>query len=260
MPPGFPMSIGADQREVAKVNSAFADFADARALPASVRRSMNVVLDELLTNTVSYGLAERADGEVTVEVDLRPDRLTVTLTDNGTAFDPFGRDAPDTSLSIEERPIGGLGIHLVRQMLDDVSYHRRDDKNVVVLTKRLTGDGAAELRGGRSMEISTRAEGEVTIVAIAGNLDSNSSPEAQQALDGILAGGAKKIAVDFSALDYISSAGLRVLLGTAKKLISSGGALRAFGLNQTVGEVFAISGFSKILAVFPTEAEALNGL
>ena len=111
------------------------------------------------------------------------------------------------------------------------------------------------------MNVSSRMQNDVTVVALAGNLDSNTSPQAQQALDDILAGGARKLAVDFSKLDYISSAGLRVLLGAAKRLGGQGsaGALRLFGLNETVKEVFDISGFSTILSVFATEADALNG-
>lgn len=262
-PSGFRMSIGAEQGGVARVNSTFAGFADAHALPAAVRRSLNVVLDELLTNTVSYGLADRTGGGgmVTIDVKLHPDRLTVTLTDNGRPFNPFGRDAPDTTLSVDERPIGGLGIHLVRQLVDEVSYHRRDDTNVVVLAKFLEPGTTERHRGGgtESMNITTRTMQDVTIAAIAGSLDSNTSPKAKEALDAIVAGGGRKIAVDFSALDYVSSAGLRVLLGTAKQLKTAGGALRTFGLNETVREVFEISGFSTILTVFPTEAEALEG-
>jgi len=111
------------------------------------------------------------------------------------------------------------------------------------------------------MDITTRMQNGVTLVAFSGNLDSNTSPRAQQALDGILASGGRKMVVDFTALDYISSAGLRVLLGTAKRLSGAegGGALRLFGLNETVQEVFDISGFSTILAVFATEADALKG-
>lgn len=260
MRPGFRMTIGADPGEVARVNAAFAEFADAHALPASVRRSVHVVLDELLHNTIAYGFAGRGGGEVTVEVELRTDRVSVTLTDDGRPFDPFGMAAPDTALPVEERRSGGLGIHLVRRMMDEVSYHRRADRNVVVLAKRLTGGMTAGQRGGRSMDITTRTRNDVTLVAFAGNLDSNTSPQAQQALDGILAGGGRKMVVDFTALDYISSAGLRVLLGTAKRLSGAGCALRLFGLNETVREVFQISGFSTILAVFATEADALEGL
>lgn len=109
------------------------------------------------------------------------------------------------------------------------------------------------------MEVSTRIQGDVLIAAIAGSLDSMTSPEAQKALDAIVAQGARKVAVDCAALDYISSAGLRVLLSLAKQLGAKGGALRTFGLNQTVKEVFEISGFSTIFKVFPTESDALNG-
>lgn len=259
MRPGFRMTVSADLGEVARVNAAFAEFADAQALPASIRRSMNVALDELLNNIISYGFAGRAGGEVAIEVELRADRLSVTLTDDGKPFNPFGMVAPDTALPVEARQVGGLGIHLVRRMMDEVSYHRRTDHNVVTLAKLLTRGMTAGRRGGRAMDITTRTQDGVTLVAFAGNLDSNTSPQAQQALDGILAGGGRKIAVDFTALDYISSAGLRVLLGTAKRLSGTGSALRLFGLNETVQEVFDISGFSTILAVFGSEAEALKG-
>lgn len=108
------------------------------------------------------------------------------------------------------------------------------------------------------MEISTRTSNDTHIVAIAGSMDSTTSPEAQKALDGVLAV-ASKVALDFTKLDYISSAGLRVLLGAAKTLLASRGSLGIFGLNPSVREVFEISGFSTILAVYPSEAEALAG-
>ena len=108
------------------------------------------------------------------------------------------------------------------------------------------------------MQISTRTERGVTVVAVVGKLDSKTSPDAQRQFDAILAGGARALVVDCTELDYISSAGLRVLLGAAKRL-GGARALRLFGLNQTVGEVFDISGFSTILAVFATEGEALQG-
>lgn len=108
------------------------------------------------------------------------------------------------------------------------------------------------------MEISTRTSNDTHIVAIAGSMDSTTSPAAQKALDGVLAV-ASKVALDFTKLDYISSAGLRVVLGAAKTLLASGGSLGIFGLNPSVREVFEISGFSTILAVYPSEAEALAG-
>ena len=131
------MAVGADPAGVGEVKAAFAEFAQARALPADVRRSFTVALDELLANALSHGRTGRDPCSMTVEGELDQERLTVTLTDDGMPFDPFGRDAPDTTLSVEERPIGGLGVHLVGQLMDQVSYQRREGHNVVVLVKQL---------------------------------------------------------------------------------------------------------------------------
>ena len=109
------------------------------------------------------------------------------------------------------------------------------------------------------MQISTRTSNDIHIVAMTGSLDSNTAPEAQKSLYAVVAG-AKKVVLDFSQLDYISSAGLRVLLGAAKQLRASGGAFGMFGLNQSVREVFEISGFSSILSVYQSEAEALGAM
>ena len=129
------MTIGSGPGEVARVNAAFAEFAKAHALPASVRRSVHVALDELLINTIVYGFTGEAGGggEASVEVEVRADRVCVTLTDNGRPFDPFGVPLPPP---VPDR-IGGLGIHLVRGLMDEVSYQRRGDWNVVVLAKLL---------------------------------------------------------------------------------------------------------------------------
>jgi len=109
------------------------------------------------------------------------------------------------------------------------------------------------------LEIHNRSAGEVTIVQFEGNLDTNTAPDAHAHFDALADGGQVRIVVDFEKLNYISSAGLRILLATAKKLKGVGGQLRMFGLNDTVQEVFEISGFSTIFAVFATEAEALEG-
>ena len=134
---GFRIAIGTGPGEVDRVHAAFAEFADANGLPLPVRRSLNVALDELLTNTTVHGFGGRAGGTVTVEVQLQADLISVTITDDGKRFDPFDVAAPDTALPLADRPVGGLGLHLVRGLLDEVSYERRSGRNVVILAKRL---------------------------------------------------------------------------------------------------------------------------
>jgi anti-sigma regulatory factor (Ser/Thr protein kinase) len=140
MPKVFRKAVGADPSGVHEVNAAFAGFAEENALPADVRRSISVALDELLANALTHGSTGRDPCSVTVEAQLDEHRVTVTVTDDGKPFDPFARDAPDTTLSVEERPVGGLGIHLVGRLMDEVSYQRREGHNVVVLVKQLAKD------------------------------------------------------------------------------------------------------------------------
>ena len=109
------------------------------------------------------------------------------------------------------------------------------------------------------MDISSETKDNITVVRFEGNLDTNTSTDAQDYLNNAIDGGASKVVVCFDKVDFVSSAGLRVLLATAKKLGGGGGALRVCGLNETVAEVFEISGFNTILNVFPSETEALAG-
>jgi anti-anti-sigma factor len=107
------------------------------------------------------------------------------------------------------------------------------------------------------MNINISESAGVQILAFEGNLDTNTSPDAEVKINELIDGGATKLLVNFAQLNFISSAGLRVLLATAKKLGPTGGSLRICGLNPTVQEVFDISGFGTILSVSGTEEEAL---
>jgi len=110
------------------------------------------------------------------------------------------------------------------------------------------------------MEITVTDAGEIKVVRIEGKLDTQSSPDAQAQLTQLIDRGATKLVVNFEKLDYISSAGLRILLAVAKRLKGNSGELRVCSLNEVVQEVFDISGFTTILTVTNTEPEALEGL
>jgi anti-anti-sigma factor len=108
------------------------------------------------------------------------------------------------------------------------------------------------------MNIEERATDGATVVRLSGRLDTGTAPRVQERLDTVVDGGADLVVVDLGGVDFMSSAGLRVLLATAKRLRPRG-SLRLFGLNPTVRDVFEMSGFSMILAVFEDEATALAG-
>jgi sigma-B regulation protein RsbU (phosphoserine phosphatase) len=131
-----------DIMAIGEVNEAFKAFAERHGLPDTVQRRINVCLDELLSNIVSYGYTDGEEHEIDIHLRLLDSELVVTIVDDGKPFNPFANDPPDTALSVEERPIGGLGVHLVRNFMDKVSYERHGENNVVTLHKHLGEPGA----------------------------------------------------------------------------------------------------------------------
>ena len=108
------------------------------------------------------------------------------------------------------------------------------------------------------MEIKVRDVGGVKVLQPEGSLDTQTSPQAQTLITQLIDQGATKIVINFEKLDYVSSAGLRILLTTAKQLKGNGGQLRVCGLNGDVQEAFRFAGFHLILSVKTTESEALE--
>ena len=99
---------------------------------------VHLVLEELVLNIIDYGFDDgNEDHELEVVLISEDDNLTIEITDDGIAFDPL-EDAkiPDTNAPLEDRPIGGLGVHLVRTMMDEVNYRREDGKNHLTLVAR----------------------------------------------------------------------------------------------------------------------------
>lgn len=104
----------------------------------------------------------------------------------------------------------------------------------------------------------TDAQVDIKVMVFEGNLETNTSPEAEQKINSLIETGVKNILINFEKLNYISSAGLRVLLATAKKLKTKQGMLCIIGLNETVQEIFEMSGFIAIFNVFDSESEAIK--
>ena len=102
----------------------------------AVAIQMNLAMEEAVVNVMSYAYPADTVGDVTIEAVTIADQLQFTITDSGIPFDPTAKDEVDTTLSAEERPIGGLGIHLVRQLMDSINYERIDGKNVLTLRKK----------------------------------------------------------------------------------------------------------------------------
>ena len=99
--------------------------------------SLNLVLEEALTNIILYGFDDQSEHKIEVEFKKSDDQLVITISDDGIAYDPTLKEDPDLTLSVEERPIGGLGIFLIKKIMDQVVYNRNGNKNFLILTKNI---------------------------------------------------------------------------------------------------------------------------
>jgi len=120
--------------EIERINTEFKQFADERGLAAGVSQKVSIVFDDLLNNIISYGFSDDEEHEIEIDVAYSPDKLVITITDDGIPFNPFDQVGPDISLSIEERDIGGLGVLLIKELMDEYQYQRHSNSNVVTLT------------------------------------------------------------------------------------------------------------------------------
>lgn len=123
--------------EIDRFKEQFETFSKEQDIPSAIRRKMNVVFDELLNNIISYAYQDETEHDINIRLEISGDRLLLSITDDGIPFNPFDADTPDTKLALEERTQGGLGIHLVRNVMDKVSYQRRAERNVINLVKYL---------------------------------------------------------------------------------------------------------------------------
>ena len=132
----FDIDIRNELPEIKRVTEAFEEYAEKVGIPTPITMKVNLVFDELLNNIISYGYPESGEHKISIRVEKSPDRLLIVVEDHGVPFNPFTQADVDTDLSVDDREIGGLGIHLVKNVMDEFSYERHLDTNVVTLIKR----------------------------------------------------------------------------------------------------------------------------
>lgn len=133
----FTKCIVNQLEEVGTVMSAFLEFAKRSGIEKEVSQKINVAFDELLNNIISYGFPDGGKHEIEVKAEMDAGRLKITIVDDGVPFNPFQREMPNLDGTLSDRQIGGLGIHIVRQLMDEVFYKRGVDRNTVTLIKHL---------------------------------------------------------------------------------------------------------------------------
>ena len=136
-PAPFLANLPRDTAAIPDLADDIAAYCQAAGVAPAEVQAVNLALDELLTNVIDYGLDGVDRPQIAVALRVEADCLVADVTDNGVAFDPFSEVAePDLEASLADRPIGGLGVHLVVTMMDEVRYAYEDNLNRITLIKR----------------------------------------------------------------------------------------------------------------------------
>lgn len=117
----------------------------AEGVPMNTLYAINLCVEEVLVNIINHGYGGVAAPDVEVDVALEPERVIIDVSDGAAPFDPTTEAAePDIDAELDDRPIGGLGIHLVKRLTDRLSYRRADGRNHLRLVKGFKPEGSAE--------------------------------------------------------------------------------------------------------------------
>ena len=131
------LTLPNDIETIPQLNEFIDGFCEQRDIDNDITMSLNLAIEEAVVNVMNYAYPEGTVGYVDIEADADDDFVTFVISDTGKPFDPTQKDEVNIALSVEERPIGGLGIHLVRRMMDEISYRYADHRNILTLRKRI---------------------------------------------------------------------------------------------------------------------------
>ena len=132
------LTVAATVENIATVTDFVDEQLEALGCPMKAQMQIDIAIDELFGNIAHYAYnPEIGQATVRVEVVENPLAVTITFIDNGVPYDPLAKADPDTTLSAEERDIGGLGIYMVKKSMDDITYEYKDGQNILAIKKSL---------------------------------------------------------------------------------------------------------------------------
>ncbi|HKD49519.1 MAG TPA: ATP-binding protein [Candidatus Acidoferrum sp.] len=122
--------------EIARLHQDVENFGRKCGLSSKTQFELNLILEEVLANIISYGYEDNRRHEIVVRAELKQSELVIEVEDDGRPFNPLQTPPPDLEQPLEQRKVGGLGVHLVRELTSTVEYTRREEKNRLVMRKK----------------------------------------------------------------------------------------------------------------------------
>jgi len=231
------ITLIADLAALPKLRAFVAVVAERVGLDARATWQVQLAVDEAATNVIQHAYDPALPGPLTLAWHREAQRLILVLRDDGNLFDPHAVPVPDLTSTLEARQVGGLGLYLIAQLMDEVRFEiTAQGSKLLTMIKYLTG-------GPRDDIVSLPLEGRI---------DAVTAPQLNRAVHAQISAGARFLLLDLAEVSFLSSSGLRALLLIRKELMTVGGELHLARLQAQVHEVFTLTGFIQVFAIYPT--------
>jgi anti-anti-sigma factor len=256
--PSAEIRIANQLAEIGKVADLVDDFGRRHSLSERVRHDMSIAVDEIISNIIHYSYRDGAEHRISVSLRLLPGELQAEIVDDGAAFDPVAYHAPRPPGPAKDRALGGLGLHMVTSLMDNVRYMRLADGNQLTLIK--STDRSDNSSRKQEMLLSETNEGGVAVFTIGGRFDSSVARGIRERLSRRIASGVDRMLLDLHRLEYISSAGFWALLALDREMTARGGKLALCGVDGEARRLFELSGLAEVFIICPGRAAGLEAL
>lgn len=215
-------------------------------LPPSITMSVNLAIEEAISNIIQHGYPTNKEGEITLLTSVAPGILTARIIDNGISFDPTERNTDaDNIISLDQQLTQGLGLFLIRRTMDKVEYHSTESQNELTLIKKIDMDFKPEA----SLKTNICKIEEVTILTIEGRLDTANSNDFNVVISPLLSMPTPNIIINVEGLLYISSSGLRSLITLQKCVRQHQGVLVIEAMRPEILKIFDMTGCSSLFTI-----------
>ena len=231
--------------EVARIALFIEELGMSLQLPAGITMSLNLAIEEAVTNIIRYGYPSNKESEIILRTSVAPGMLVTQIIDDGISFDPTAKETSDNVQSLDQQLTQGLGLFLIRRTIVKVEDHSTDNHNELILTKNIDMDFKPEA----TLKTNLCQIEEVTILTIEGRLDTANANTFNTVLQPLLASKTPNIIVNCEGLSYISSSGLRSLITLQKSVMQHGGQLVLEAMKPEIRKIFDMTGCSGLFTV-----------
>lgn len=229
--------------EIPKINEFIEELSF--KLPSGIVMSVNLAIEEAVTNIIRHAYPAGTSGEITLRVHIESGLLVFQIIDDGISFDPTATENTDVVLPLEQRLTKGLGLLLIRRTMDEVDYHTVDGKNVLTLVKQtgITFEPEATLKTNLC-----KIDG-VTILAVEGRLDTANAMEFNAVIQPLMEDAHPNIILNCEGMVYISSSGIRSLVMLQKCVGKHNGSLTIEAVRPEIRKILDMTGCSSFLTI-----------